>query len=312
MAKIKYRRYYIYYLLKVAISIVSFLPLRVSLVIADLLGKLVFALLPKYRRVAIDNLNEALGPDEARNAKIVRKLFSNLVKNGAEWIKLAAIDPSDLDKVVTESEGLENLDEGLRGGKGVIVLAFHFGNWELTGMYLRHKGYPGQTIVRRLYFHKYDKLINRVRKHFDVHVIYRDESPKKMLKVLKANGIMGIVPDQDIDSIEGTFVNFFGRPAFTPTAPVKLAMVSGAKIVPVFVVRKADGTHKLFADKVIDVSSATKSEEDVRKCTQEWSDVLERFVREYPDQWVWVHERWKTQPDAGAAEPALTGRGSEK
>lgn len=312
MAKIKYRRYYIYYLLKVAISIVSLLPLRVSLLIADLLGKLAFALLPKYRRVAIDNLNEALGHDEARNTEIARKLFSNLVKNGAEWIKLAYIDPADLGKIVTEAEGLENLDEAFRGGKGVIVLAFHFGNWELTGMYLRYKNYPGQTVVRRLYFHKYDKLLNRVRKHFDVKVIYRDESPKKMLKILKANWIMGIVPDQDIDSIDGTFVNFFGRPAFTPTAPVKLAMASGAKIVPVFVVRKADGTHKLFADKVIDVSSATKSEEDIREYTQKWSDVLERFVRQYPDQWVWVHKRWKTQPAEGTPEPVLTGRGNEK
>ena len=311
MAKVKYRRYYIYYLLRVAIFFVSLLPLRVSLVIADLFGKMAFAVLPKYRKVAIDNLNEAFGPDDVRSAKIARKLFSNLVKNGAEWIKLAAIAPSDLGKIVTEDEGLKNLDEGLRGGKGVIVLAFHFGNWEITGMYLRYKGYPGQTIVRRLYFHKYDKLINRVRKHFDVHVIYRDESPKKMLKVLKSNGIMGIVPDQDIDSIEGTFVSFFGRSTYTPTAPVKLAMASGAKIVPVFVVRKEDGTHKLFADKVIDVSSATKSEEDVRKYTQEWSDVLERFVRQYPDQWVWVHERWKTQPQAAMSEPALNGRGSE-
>lgn len=307
MAKIKYRRYYFYYLLKVAIFVVSLLPLRVSLAIADLLGKLAFAVLPKYRRIAVYNLNEALGPDEARNTGIVRKLFSNLVKNGAEWIKLVSVDPSDLGKIVTEAEGLENLDEALSGGKGAIVLAFHFGNWELTGMYLRYRGYPGQTIVRRLYFHKYDKLINRVRKHFDVHVIYRDESPKKMLKVLKANGIMGIVPDQDIDSIDGTFVDFFGRPTYTPTAPVKLAMVSGAKMVPVFIVRKPDGTHKLMADKVIDVPPGARSEEDVRKYTQEWTGVLEKYVRKYPDQWVWVHERWKTQPETQVLQPAITG-----
>ncbi len=307
MAKIKYRRYYFYYLLKVAIFMGSLMPLRVSQAIAGFIGHLGSAILPKYRRMAVENLRAALGIGRVDAERIAGDVFANLAKNGAEWIKLSVIDPSDLGKIVTEAEGLQNIDEALKAGKGVIVLAFHFGNWELTGMYLRYRGYPGQTIVRRIYFHKYDKLVNSLRKRFDVHVIYRDESPKKMLKVLRDNGIMGIVPDQDIDSIDGVFVDFFGRPAYTPTAPIKLAMVSGAKVVPVFVVRKKDGTHKLVADKIIEVPAEDRSDEAVRRYTQAWTNVLEKYVRQYPEQWVWLHRRWKTQPPENVPERILSG-----
>lgn len=295
MAKIKYRRYYIYYLLKTAIFVLNLVPLWLSLRIAGALGRLAYAVIPKYRELAVDNLMTALGLERKAAERIAMSVFSNLAKNGAEWIKFGTLDPADVDKIVTEAEGLENLDEVLKDKKGVIVLAFHFGNWELTGMYLRFRNYPGSTIARRIYFHKYDKLLNKMRARFDVHPIYRDESPKKMLKVLRDNGVMGIVPDQDIDSIDGIFVDFFGRPAFTPTAPVKLSMVSGARIVPVFVVRKPDGTHKLIADKPLDMPPGDRSEETVKKYSQAWTNVLERYVRKYPDQWVWIHARWKTQ-----------------
>ena len=307
MAKIKYRRYYFYYLLRVAIFVVSLLPLRVSQAIAGCLGRAGAVILPKYRRMAVENLRAGLGIGRADAQRVAGDVFANLAKNGAEWIRLSVIDPSDLGRIVTEAEGLENIDEALKAGKGVIVLAFHFGNWELTGMYLRYKGYPGQTIVRRIYFHKYDKLVNGLRKRFDVHVIYRDESPKKMLKVLRGNGIMGIVPDQDIDSIDGVFVDFFGRPAYTPTAPVKLAMVSGAKVVPVFVVRKKDGTHKLIADRVINMPADDRSDEAVKRYTQQWTGVLEKYVRQYPEQWVWLHRRWKTQPPENIPEEISSG-----
>lgn len=293
--KIKTRRYYLYYLIRVAFFLLSLIPLKISLFIADVLGKAGFRFLGKYRDTAISNLDEVFGGDRELNREIAEGVFRNFAKNGAEWVKLSSMDPRKLGEIVTEDEGLEHLDAVLAEGNGAVVMGFHFGNWELLGLYLRHKGYPGSLVARRIYFHKYDKIITRLRNRFDAPVIYRDESPKKMLKVLRSGKILGIVPDQDVDSIEGVFVDFFGKPAFTPVAPVKMAMAARTKIVPVFVIRKKDNTHKLVVEKPIDPSSGGRTEEDIKKYTQQWSSLLEKYVRKYPEQWVWIHERWKTK-----------------
>jgi len=295
MAKTKTRRYYLYYLLRVLFFLISLLPLKIALAISDFLGKVIFKMLPKYSQVAVDNLDSKLGGRHEDNVRIGENLFSNLLKNGAEWIKLSTMDPARLTEIVTECEGIERLDGVLSEGKGAIVMGFHFGNWELLGLYMKHLGYDGALVAKRLYFHKYNKLVARLRERFGARIIYRDESPKKMLKELKNGNVLGIVPDQDVKSIEGVYVDFFGTPAYTPSAPVKLAMVSGAKIVPIFIVRKKDNTHKMVVEEPIAPIVTGDKDEDARRYTQEWTSLLEKYVRKYPDQWVWLHKRWKTQ-----------------
>ncbi len=293
--KIKTRRYYIYCLVRIAFFLLNLIPLKISLAAAGFLGKRAFRLLRKYREIAVANLDAVFSSDHDSNVRIAECVFENLAKNGAEWIKLASLDPERLGEVVTEFEGGQHLDEALSGGKGAIVLGFHFGNWELLGMYLRHRGYEGDAIVRRIYFHKYDKFVADMRHRFGVNGIYRDDSPKKMLRVLRNGEVLGVLADQDVDSVDGVFVDFFGRPAYTPTAPVKLAMAAKTKIVPAFVIRKPDNTHKIILERPIDVSAAKSGEEEVKRYTGEWTGVLERYVREYPEQWVWLHRRWKTR-----------------
>ena len=296
--KIKTRRYYIYYLMRMGFFIISLLPLKVSLKIAEFFGQIAYRFGDKYRDVAMQNLQQVFSEDREKNAKIVEEVFKNFTKNGAEWVKLYSLNKKDVLKtLVTETEGFENLDKVMDTGRGALVLCFHFGNWELVGIGLRSLGYPGSLIARRLYFHKYDDIITGMRARFEANVIYRDESPKKMLRELRNGKILGVVPDQDIDSINGVFVDYFGKPAFTPIAPVKLAMAAKTQIVPIFAIRKKDNTHKLLVEEPIDVSQSDGSEEDVLKFTQEWTNVLEKYVRKYPEQWVWVHKRWKTQPD---------------
>ena len=295
MAKVKTRRYILYYLLRVLFFIISLLPLKIALAIADFSGKMAFKMLPKYGNIAVDNLDSKLGGSHEKNVRIAEEIFGNLVKNGAEWIKLSTMDIEKISEVVTECEGKEGLDRVLAEGKGAVVMGFHFGNWELLGLYFKHLGYDGALVAKRLYFHKYNKLIARLRERFGARTIYRDESPKKMLRELKNGNVLGIVPDQDVDSIEGIFVDFFGEPAYTPVAPVKLAMVAGTKIVPVFIVRKKDNTHKMIIEEPISPVAGADKEEDVRKYTQQWTSLLEKYVREYPEQWVWLHKRWKTQ-----------------
>jgi KDO2-lipid IV(A) lauroyltransferase len=294
--KIKTRRYYLYYLARILFFIIGIVPRRISLFLAAALGKGAFRVLEKERKVAVGNLDEVMGGSHRENVRIAEGVFSNMAKNGADWIKMMSISRGGIQKMVTEVHGLDNLHEALGKGKGVIGLGSHFGNWELLLIYLSTKGYKGAVVGRRIYFHKYDKLITRLRNRFGTPVIYRDESPKKSLRVLKDGGILGILADQDVDSVEGVFVDFFGKPAFTPTAPVKLSMATGAPLLPGFMIRKPDNTYKMIWEKPISSPQGGDKEEDVERLTQEWTGVLEKYIREYPDQWVWLHRRWKSSP----------------
>ncbi|MBI5124473.1 MAG: hypothetical protein HZA72_03550, partial [Candidatus Omnitrophica bacterium] len=241
----KYRRYYLYYLGRVGAFLIYLVPARIGIAIGGFLGRCAFFLLPKYRKIAIDNLSLAFGDEKSRQEiyRIAAGVFENLGKNACELVNFPKINEKNINSLL-KIEGIDIVDRSFAKGKGTIILASHFGNWELLGLTFRIKGYPGYTIGRRIYFYKYDSFLNGLRRTHDVNVIYRDESPKKMLRVLKDNKILGIVADQDVDSVGGVFVNFFGMPAFTPAGPAVLARATGASIIPVFVIRQ--GMRHIF------------------------------------------------------------------
>jgi Kdo2-lipid IVA lauroyltransferase/acyltransferase len=291
----KYRRYYLYYLGRVAAFLIYLLPMRVASEIAAFFGRCAFFLLPEYRNIAIDNLTHAFGNEKTASEirDIARKVFENLGRNAAELINFPKINKKNIDRFIN-IEGIDIVDSSFAKGKGTIILASHFGNWELLGLTFRVKGYPGSTIGRKIYFYKYDNWLNHLRREQDINVIYRDESPRKMLKVLKDNRILGIVADQDVESVEGVFVDFFGRPAYTPVGPVVLARATGASLVPTFVIREGHH-HRFIIEKPIELADTGNKEADIVTNTQAWSNVVESYIRRYPEQWVWVHRRWKTK-----------------
>ncbi|MDD3905432.1 MAG: lysophospholipid acyltransferase family protein [Candidatus Omnitrophica bacterium] len=293
--KFKLRRYFLYYIGRAIAFIFTVIPLKAGLSIASGLGAFAFYILPRYRRLTIDNLRYAFGSEksEAELEAIARRVFQNLGKNSLELVNLPKFNKKRMDKFVG-FRNRERLDKAYEKGKGVIVLTAHFGSWELMAAALRENNYPGVTIGRRIYFKKYDDFLNQLRRSRDVEVIYRDESPRKMLKTLKKNWIVGIVADQDVDSVEGVFVNFFGRPAYTPAGPVALARASGAVLLPVFIIREGNG-HTIAIDEPVELRDTGDREADLIYNTQKWSDVVESYIRKYPDQWVWMHRRWKTR-----------------
>ena len=291
----RYRRYFLYYLGRVFAFLAYLLPISIGVRIAGLLGICAYLVLPKYRNIAIANLESAFyrekSPREIR--RIAREVFANLARSACEVINFPKINEKNIDRFV-RIEGIEHVDRSFEAGKGTIILASHFGNWELLGMTFRVKGYPGVTIGRKIYFYKYDNFLNGLRKSHDVNVIYRDDSPRKMLKVLKENRILGIVADQDVDSVEGVFVNFFGKPAYTPIGPAALARASHAEMIPCFVIRRRYG-HVLKIEEPVKLVRTENKEADLVINTQRWSAVIESYIRRYPEQWVWMHKRWKTK-----------------
>ena len=300
--EIKTKRYYFYYLAAIGGFIVALLPLWVGFFLANIAGRFIFAILYKDRRRAIGNLKSAFPEKtDAEIRRITKGVFTNLCKSGVEIANTYKLNRVNIDRWVS-SEGFEKVDRALSKGKGVIILASHFGNWELMALYYAIKGYPCNTIARRIYFDRYDRFINKVRSSWGINVIFRDGSLKKILKKLKQNEAMGILADQDMDSVDGIFVDFFGKPAYTPRGPVALALASGAPLIPSFIIRQKQG-HKLIVSDPIELVKKNDREETIRYNTQKWTRVFEEYIRKYPEQWVWMHRRWKTKP-AGKKEQA--------
>ncbi len=182
----------------------------------------------------------------------------------------------------------------------MILLTAHFGNWELMGALLRFYDYKGAVVGRQIYYEKYNQAILDLRGKATLRTIYQDASPREFLKVLKQNEILGILADQDIDRLEGIFVPFFGRPAYTLTGPVKLALASGAPIVPTFLIREGN-RYRLLVEEPIRVEMKGSREETVQEYTSRWSRVIEEKIRAHPEQWAWMHRRWKTQTAEGSS-----------
>lgn len=294
--KRKLRRHVLYYLLQAVAFILRLFPLRVGLFIGGGLGVLAYYFVRKERLKTLANLRLAFGKEKSEKEieRIGRRVFANLGKNLVELVNFPKINRKNIDSLI-EDKGLHKIDKALAKGKGVIILASHFGNWEFLAACLTTKGYSGPVIARRLRFEKYDRLLNRLRASKHVDIIYRDESPKKILRTLKKGGMIGVLADQDVDSVEGVFVDFFGKLAYTPIAPVSLAMATGAAMLPCFLVR--EGKKRAFVvEDPVELEVTGNKERDIAVNTEKWSKVLESYIRKYPDQWVWMHRRWKTRP----------------
>jgi len=293
--KFKLRRYVLYYLARCLAFAVYIIPLPLALALADILGLAAFLVARKYARITIENLESVFGGEKTAPEirRIARQVFRNIAKNAVELVRFPKISKENIDGLIG-MEGGRILDRELSKGNGIVIVTGHIGNWEMMAITLRIKGYAGVAVGKRIYFHKYDEYLNSLRRHHDVNIVYRDDSPRKILKVLKSNGIVGIVADQDVDSVEGVFVNFLGRKAYTPAGPAVLAKATGASLVPVVMIR--DGRrHRLIVNEPIELADTGNKEADVVANTQRWSDVLESYIRRYPDQWVWMHRRWKTK-----------------
>ncbi len=287
---------FIYIILRIAIVILYVLPIKAAVYLGGRIGVMLFYLLRKYRFLTIENLNIAFSGEKSSQEifDIAKSVFENLGKNAAEVANLAKINKFNIDRFV-DAYGIEKIDHALGDKKGVIALCCHLGNWELQAAYFGIKGYPSNAIIRPLRDERFDRLINSLRRSKNINVIPRSQSFRKILSVLKDNQILGILPDQDIDSVDGVFVDFFGRKAYTPTGPVVLAMASGSPIIPVYNVRQPDGRHKLVVDDPVILEITGDREKDIVVNTQKWSTRVEKYIRENPTQWVWMHKRWKTQ-----------------
>ena len=297
-----YRRplYALFVIIRISIQI---LPLRVIQWCGKGLGTVAWWCLREQRTLALAHLDQSLAqlPGHERRS-IARRMFQHLGMNGLEWLAFPKFTAETTQRLVRVTGG-EHAERALADGKGIIFLSAHFGNWELLAAYFGLRGFRGGVVARRLRYPEYEAWFIEMRRRKGVETFVRDgASFKELVRRLKENQCIGLMPDQDVDSLDGTFVEFFGRPTYTPTGPAALALLTGAVLIPVYIIREGARFH-IALEPPVAVSHTGDRVRDIADMTQRWSRVTERYIRQYPDHWVWMHRRWKTQP---AAQPVET------
>jgi len=215
-------------------------------------------------------------------------------KNLIEFMSFPHMSNAQTQEIVV-FEGKAHIDRALAQGRGAIILTGHFGNWELLAASLVAQVAPLSPIARRVRSKRLDLLVRACRQKAGYLSIDRDSATRDALRCLRRNELLGLLADVDTN-VDGVFVDFFGRPAHTPYSPVAIALKTGATILPTFIVRQPDDSHCVIVEPPLVLKKTGNREQDFLVNTQNFTEIIESYVRRYPEQWIWMHERWKTQP----------------
>ncbi|MDE0088064.1 MAG: lysophospholipid acyltransferase family protein [Candidatus Poribacteria bacterium] len=274
---------------------VSYLPRSVALTFGGWLGALGFWFASQQRMLACEHIRQSLDIANGRRVKtIAKKCFENLGKTVVEFMQFPRINPKQIQRSVS-FEGIQHVENALAQGKGAIILTGHFGNWELLAASISATVAPLSPIVRELRSPRLNALVSRYREKAGYTTIDRDTGVRQALRCLKRNELLGIVADVDT-TVNGVFVDFFGRPAYTPYSPVAFALKTGAAILPSFIIRQSDGTHRAIIEPPLVLKRCDEKEKELVFNTQKFTKIIESYIRKYPEQWIWMHKRWKTRP----------------
>lgn len=281
------KRYLRYVLLRLALGAISLLPLEVASSLGARFGRLAFAVAGRERRKALASLERAALP-----ASVAAGTFEHLGRAAFELACVAQIDARFAEVVEWPAEDRAVLDAALQRGRGVVFVSAHLGNWELLARRVAHAGYPCHTIAKETTDARTTALVERFRDSVKLQSIWRGKSgaARAMLRVLKGNGILGLLIDQDTD-VQSVWVPFFGHPAKTPRAAADLALRLGSAVVLGFCTRVWGGPRYRLSMREVPTGGL-----DAVGLTAELTRLIEAKIREVPAQWVWMHQRWKSAP----------------
>jgi Kdo2-lipid IVA lauroyltransferase/acyltransferase len=292
------------------IGIARATPRRVGLATFAATGAIAARCFPRDCRRTVDNLGLAFpeAPAPIRQA-LALATFKALGRNIYEFLRLDGASKERVVSLVERVEGLEHLTEAFRRGKGVVVVTGHIGCWELVPAYFAATGHTVTVVGRRMRVEGLNRRLVEIRRRLGVQTLDRDDNPRPMIDILRRGDSIGVLIDQHT-SVAGVWVPFFGRPAYTPTAVAKLALSTGAAIVPMAIFMNARGRHVIHVQPAIDMAGLGGAEREatVRAITAACSLALERLIRIDPKQWVWFHERWREPKPDGRAEVAYAAQ----
>lgn len=292
------RNHLLYAGLRIFFGLGSRLPLRLTRLFGPLFGAAALRLLPRERQRIQSHLEIAYPEwDAPARNDTMRGCARHFGTMFAEVAWLWGAQKPDVEQLCS-IEGLENITKALEEGRGAMFATAHCGNWELLSARLPIAKVPLISAVRELDDARLDQIITSMRTRFGTEIVPRGPAAGRQLaRALGRNQVVGLLIDQDIRDIPGVFVPFFERPAWTPSGLAMLAIRMRCPVLPGFIHRNPDGSHSAQIHPPLEIRQEGSLEERVRALTASATAIIEEQIRLYPEQWVWMHRRWRTRPE---------------
>ncbi|MGC1402465.1 MAG: lysophospholipid acyltransferase family protein [Thermodesulfobacteriota bacterium] len=286
-----------YFILYSLVYLLSWIPRPLGLRLGDFIGGVLYKVLTRRREIALKNLVIAFGDQknsEERKA-IARRVFQNMGRHFFEACYLIRYDKKKLATYV-RFEGLHHFDQAVAQGKGVIFLTGHFGFWELLAVSSGYFLKPSYLVAKPLDFKPADKLVRTIRGVSGNQCITKEKSMRRLIQVLKQGAIVAVLLDQNIDWKDGIFVPFFNKRACTNKGLALLVRKTGVPVVPVFMRDTGHGKYLVEFQPPLSWLSFDDRTKEIEENTAQYNQAIEAMARRYPEQYFWVHQRWKTRP----------------
>lgn len=282
----------IYYLEKCLSFFCCLLPERVCEAVGRALGSLTWPLVPaKRRKMATDNVVQCLGVSEKEAERIAKASWVRFGPMAFEVLRFPRFKGRLNERV--ELEGLDEVKKLLALGRGVVFATSHCGNWELLGGALAEAGVPLVAVGMKQKESGSDRFITENRSLVGMHVTYKNDV-REMFRMLKEGWAIGLLMDQDVSARDGIVIDWFGRPTNFAQGPATLARHQGLPIIPIYITRLPDGRHRGIIHAPIPVSRTKDKKADILEATRAVGRVLEEHIRRHPEEWFWLHDRWKS------------------
>ena len=279
------------------VQVFGLLPRPLSRRLGAAVGALAYIVLGRLRSVGERNLELAFPSlDGKERTQLLKKLYRNLGWQMAEFCQMPSYTRANSARFL-RCEGLDHYVKAQSAGRGVLIVTGHLGAWELSSFYHSLMGYPMSMVIRRLDNARLDRYVNRIRCLHGNRVLHKDDFARGLIGAMRKGETVGILMDTNMTPPQGLFVDYFGHAACTASGLARVAAKTGAAVLPGFMVwEEAEQAYVLRFGEQLELSSTVDAEADVIANTQLCTAAIENWVWRYPDQWLWVHRRWKTRP----------------
>lgn len=285
------------------VKLLGILPRGAARALGSGIGALAYRLLSRLHRTGLRNLEIAF-PDKpaSERQQILRRLYRNLGWLLAEFCLMPRYTREN-SRDFLRYEGLQNYLAARDRGKGVLIVTGHLGAWELSSYYHSLMGHAMSIVIRRLDNARVDRLVNNIRCLHGNRVLHKDDFARGLIAAMRSGETVGILMDTNMTPPQGVFVPYFGRLACTASGLARVALRTGAAVLPGFMLwEEAERKYVLRFGEEIPLVSTGDDEADALTNTARFTAAIEDWVRRYPDQWLWVHRRWKTRPEGTREE----------
>ena len=292
-----------YWLVRALVGALGTVPRGAARWTGQAIGALAYQALPRLRRTGERNLRLAFpGASPEWREQTLRGVYRSLGWQLAEFCQMRRYTAQNT-RSFLRYEGLEHFERAQALGRGVLIVTGHLGAWELSSYYHSVMGHPMSMVIRRLDNDRVDRFVNRIRCLHGNQVLHKDDFARGLLAAMRAGRSVGILMDTNMTPPQGVFVPFFGLAACTASGLARVAHKTGAAVLPGFLLwHQEERKYVLHFYPEVEIERTGDAEADALENTARCTSAIERVIRAYPEQWLWVHRRWKTRP---AGEPPV-------